>query len=132
MAHSPRHRCESKSRACIAVISAEFGHSCLVSIRPTPGRIAASARALLPWKNDEGDVTRIDDISLEKSIDYLAVTFIISLVGLAVLTLPTPRQPDQTPFGVQIIAAPGQESKLFAFGRRIEEQFGFCHRWPPI
>jgi Asp-tRNA(Asn)/Glu-tRNA(Gln) amidotransferase A subunit family amidase len=87
----------------------------VVSIRPTPGRIAAPARAL-GWD----------------MLDYLAVTFIVSLVGFPVLTLPTPRQADQKPFGVQIIAAPGEESKLFAFGRRIEEQLGFCHRPPPI
>ena len=67
----------------------------------------------------------IDGVSLETPIDYLAVTFIVSLVGFPVLTLPTPRRPDQKPFGVQIIAAPGEESKLFAFGRRIEEQLGF-------
>lgn len=90
------------------------------------------AASVLPWDNDAGDVTRIDDISLETPIDYLAVTFIVSLVGFPVLTLPAPRQPNEKPFGVQIVAAPGQESKLFAFGRRIEEQLGFCHRWPPI
>lgn len=90
------------------------------------------AASVFPWNNDIGDVTRIDDMSLDTPIDYLAVTFIVSLVGFPVLTLPTPGQPDQKPFGVQIIAAPGEESKLFAFGRRIEEQLGFCHRPPPI
>jgi amidase len=94
--------------------------------------IVMPAASVFPWNNDIGDVTRIDDMSLDTPIDYLAVTFIVSLVGFPVLTLPTPRQPDQKPFGVQIIAAPGEESKLFAFGRRIEEQLGFCHRPPPI
>lgn len=94
--------------------------------------LVVPAASVLPWKNDEGDVMSIDDVSLETPIDYLAVTFIVSLVGFPVLTLPTPRQPDQKPFGVQIIAAPWEESKLFAFGRRIEEQLGFCHRRPPI
>jgi amidase len=94
--------------------------------------LVVPAASVLPWNNDAGDVTRIDDINLETPIDYLAVTFIVSLVGFPVLTLPTPRQPDQKPFGVQIIAAPGQESKLFAFGRRIEKQLGFCHLRPPI
>jgi amidase len=94
--------------------------------------IVVPAASVFPWNNDIGDVTRIDDMSLDTPIDYLAVTFIVSLVGFPVLTLPTPRRPDQKPFGVQIIAAPGQESKLFAFGRRIEEQLGFCHRRPPI
>ncbi|WP_347951944.1 amidase [Bradyrhizobium sp. SSUT77] len=94
--------------------------------------LVAPAASVFPWNNDTCDVTRIDDMDLQTPIDYLAVTFIVSLVGFPVLTLPTPRQPDQKPFGVQIIAAPGEESKLFAFGRRIEEQLGFCHRRPPI
>jgi amidase len=94
--------------------------------------LVVPAASVLPWKNDDGDVMLIDDVSLETPIDYLAVTFIVSLVGFPVLTLPTPRRPDQKPFGVQIIAAPGEESKLFAFGRRIEQQLGFCHRPPPI
>lgn len=94
--------------------------------------IVVPAASVLPWDNDAGDVTRIDDISLETPIDYLAVTFIVSLVGFPVLTLPAPRQAGEKPFGVQIVATPGQESKLFAFGRRIEEQLGFCHRRPPI
>jgi amidase len=94
--------------------------------------LVAPAAAVLPWNNDVGEVTRIDDMRLETPIDYLAVTFIVSLVGFPVLTLPTPRRPDQKPFGVQIVAAPGQESKLFAFGRSIEEQLGFSHRRPPL
>jgi amidase len=94
--------------------------------------LVVPAASVFPWNNDAGDVMRIDDICLETPIDYLAVTFIVSLVGFPVLTLPTSRRPDQKPFGVQIIAAPGQESKLFAFGRRIEEQLGFSHRRPPI
>jgi amidase len=94
--------------------------------------LVVPAASVLPWNNDEGDVMLIDGVNLETPIDYLAVTFIVSLVGFPVLTLPTPRRPDQKPFGLQIIAAPGEESKLFAFGRRIEEQLGFCHRPPPI
>ncbi len=94
--------------------------------------LIAPAASVFPWENYAGDVMRIDDTGLETPIDYLAVTFIVSLVGFPVLTLPTPRRADQKPFGVQVIAAPGQESKLFAFGRRIEEELGFSHRRPPI
>jgi len=94
--------------------------------------LVVPAASVFPWKNDAGDVMQIDDIGLETPIDYLAVTFIVSLVGFPVLTLPTPRRQAQRPFGVQIIAAPGQESRLFAFGRRIEEQLGFCHLRPPF
>ena len=94
--------------------------------------LVVPAASVLPWRNDAGDVMEIDGAQLETPIDYLAVTFIVSLVGCPVLTLPTPRRADQKPFGVQIIAAPGQESKLFAFGRRIEQELGFSHHRPPI
>ena len=52
------------------------------------------AASVLPWTNDEGDMMLIDGVGLETPIDYLAVTFIVSLVGFPVLTLPTPRRPD--------------------------------------
>jgi len=94
--------------------------------------LVVPAASVFPWNNDDGDVMRIDDFDLATPIDYLAVTFIVSLVGFPVLTLPTPRRQDEKPFGVQIIAAPGQESQLLAFGRKVEAQLGFCHRRPPI
>ena len=75
---------------------------------PARTSLSCPAASVLPWNNDDGDVMLIDGVSLETPIDYLAVTFIVSLVGFPVLTLPTPRRPDQKPFGVQIIAAPGR------------------------
>jgi amidase len=90
--------------------------------------IVAPAASVLPWRNDEGDVMQIDGQQMETPIDYLAVTFIVSLVGFPVLTMPMPRTPEQKPFGVQIIAAPGEEERLFAFGRSIEEQIGCGQR----
>ncbi|MGH6714322.1 MAG: amidase, partial [Bradyrhizobium sp.] len=64
--------------------------------------LVVPAASVFPWNNDDGDVMRIDNINLETPIDYLAVTFIVSLVGFPVLTLPTPRRQDEKPFGVQI------------------------------
>jgi amidase len=93
--------------------------------------LIATAASVFPWSNEISDVTEIDGQSLETPIDYLAVTFIVSLVGFPVLTLPTPGEPHQLPFGIQIIAPPGCESRLFAFGRVIEE-LGFSHRRPPL
>lgn len=93
--------------------------------------LVAPAASVLPWPNQISDVTEIDGMRLETPIDYLAVTFIVSLVGFPVLTMPTPRQAHERPFGVQIIAPPGCESRLFAFGRTIEEELGFSHRRPP-
>ena len=95
--------------------------------------LVAPAASVFPWNNDTGDVTRIDDVG-PRNADRLSRGHLYRLAGWLSRCSPCRRRerPDQKPFGVQIIAAPGQESKLFAFGRRIEEQLGFCHRRPPI
>jgi amidase len=94
--------------------------------------LVAPAASVFPWPNDVGDVTAIDGATLDTPIDYLAVTFIVSLVGCPVLTLPTRRGTNELPFGIQIIAPPGCESRLFAVGRTIENELGFSHRRPPL
>ncbi|PPQ19590.1 glutamyl-tRNA amidotransferase [Bradyrhizobium sp. AC87j1] len=90
--------------------------------------LIAPAASVFPWPNEISDVTAIDGVALETPIDYLAVTFIVSLVGFPVLTLPVRRGENELPFGIQIIAPPGCESRLFAFGRAIENELGFSHR----
>jgi len=94
--------------------------------------LVAPAASVFPWPNEISDVTAIDGTALETPIDYLAVTFIVSLVGFPVLTLPVRRGANELPFGIQIIAPPGCESRLFAFGRTIENELGFSHRRPPL
>jgi amidase len=94
--------------------------------------LIAPAASVFPWANDIADVTEIDGMRLETPIDYLAITFIVSLVGFPVITLPTPGQAHELPFGIQIIAPPGCESRLFAFGRVIEEELDFSHHQPPL
>ncbi|WP_145658364.1 amidase [Bradyrhizobium stylosanthis] len=94
--------------------------------------LIAPAASVFPWRNEVSNVTVIDGTALETPIDYLAVTFIVSLVGFPVLTLPAPRGENELPFGIQIIAPPGCESRLFAFGRSLENELGFSHRGPPL
>lgn len=93
--------------------------------------LVAPAASVFPWPNEISDVTAIDGTPLDTPIDYLAVTFIVSLVGFPVLTVPTRRAFNEMPFGIQIIAPPGCESRLFAFGRILENMLGFAHRRPP-
>ncbi|WP_439363570.1 amidase [Bradyrhizobium sp. DASA03005] len=94
--------------------------------------LVAPAASVFPWPNEISDVTAIDGAALETPIDYLAVTFIVSLVGFPVLTLPAPRGVNELPFGIQIIAPPRCESRLFAFGRMLENELEFSHRRPPL
>lgn len=94
--------------------------------------LIAPAASVFPWPNEISDVTAIDGVALETPIDYLAVTFMVSLVGFPVLTLPVRRGENELPFGIQIIAPPGCESRLFAFGRSTENELGFSHRRPKL
>jgi amidase len=94
--------------------------------------LVAPAASVFPWPNEISDVTAIDGAELETPIDYLAVTFIVSLVGFPVLTIPVRRAVNELPFGVQVIAPPGCEARLFAFGRILENELGFSHRRPPL
>jgi amidase len=94
--------------------------------------LIAPAASVFPWPNEISNVTAIDGAALETPIDYLAVTFIVSLVGFPVLTMPVRRDASERPFGIQIIAPPGGESRLFAFGRVLENELGFSHRRPPF
>jgi amidase len=94
--------------------------------------LVVPAASVFPWPNEISDVTAIDGQALETPIDYLAVTFIVSLVGFPVLTLPVRREAGELPFGIQIIAPPGCESRLFAFGRILENEWGFSHRRPKL
>ncbi|WP_439393171.1 amidase [Bradyrhizobium sp. PMVTL-01] len=94
--------------------------------------LVAPAASVFPWPNEVADVTAIDGAALDTPIDYLAVTFIVSLVGFPVLTLPVPGGENELPFGIQIIAPPGRESRLFALGRILQNELDFSHRPPKL
>ncbi|XKH36996.1 amidase [Azospirillum doebereinerae] len=92
--------------------------------------LAAPACGVLPWPNAEGEVTAIDGRPVETILDYLGVTAIVTLIGFPVLTLPM-GDAEGLPFGVQLIARPGEERRLIRLGRMLEREAGFVHRWPP-
>ncbi len=91
--------------------------------------LIAPAASVLPWPNGSGEVTAIDGTALGDILDYLAPTFVVSLVGYPVVTLPTLL--DGLPFGIQLIGRPGEELLLIALARRLEIEAAFVHRFPP-
>jgi amidase len=90
--------------------------------------LIAPAAAILPWPNEAGDPMEIDGEALPTLVDYLAVTFILSLVGFPVVTLPAAWTSDGLPIGVQLIGRPGHDLALLAAARRIEAACGFVAR----
>lgn len=90
--------------------------------------LIAPAASVLPWPNEIPDVLSIDRQTLPTIIDYLVITFIMSLVGFPVLSIPAPQGSHRLPFGIQVIGRPGSEAQLFSFGRALET-VGFQHRF---
>lgn len=88
------------------------------------------AASVPPFRNDGGEVVRVDETECETIIDYLACTFLISLLGFPCLSLPAPTEAGDLPFGLQIVARPGREALLWGTAARLESM-GFTHRFAP-
>lgn len=93
--------------------------------------LVTPAASVLPWPNAEGERMEMDGRPLADILDYLTITFIVSLVGFPVVTLPAPCRPGEVPFGLQLIGRPGAEAGLIAFAARLEGEAGFCWSPPP-
>lgn len=85
--------------------------------------------SVLPFSNALTDVVEMDGIPLATPIDYLAITFVISLVGMPCVSMPVGRSAGEIPFGVQIVARPRADARLLGFARRLENEPGFRHQW---
>lgn len=94
--------------------------------------LVAPAASVMPWPNTIPEVTEIDGAGLETIVDYLAVTFAVTLAGCPVVTLPAPKVGHALPFGLQIIGPPWSDWRLLAIARRIEAEAGFAFVAPPL
>lgn len=92
--------------------------------------LVTPAASVLPWSNEISDVSEVGGEPTQTIIDYLACTFLISLVGMPVLCAPIGQTPEGLPFGVQLIARPGAEATLFAAARQMT-QAGITFQAPP-
>ncbi len=94
--------------------------------------LALPAASVLPFPNAQGEVEVVDGEPTGSIIDYLAPTFLVSLVGLPALVVPAVWTADGRPFGVQLVAPPYMEGRLVAAARLLERAAGFGHRPPPL
>lgn len=87
--------------------------------------------SVLPFPNEQMEVTRVGGQGCETIIDYLACTYLISLIGFPAMSIPALWTADGKPFGIQLVARPYDENTLFAAARHLEAA-GFCYRVPPL
>lgn len=93
--------------------------------------LLAPSASVLPFDAQDMDVLAIDGRPLRNIIDYLGVTYIVSLVGFPCLSIPMPAACGGPMSGLQVIARPGDEATLLGFARHLERDLGFAHVWPP-
>jgi amidase len=88
------------------------------------------AASILPFPNTQPEVMVVGGRQMETIIDYLAPTFLVSLVGFPVVSFPILVTAGGLPFGIQMVARPHHEHLLIEAARRLEAA-GLGHRWAP-
>ena len=86
--------------------------------------------AVPPFKSQEKWVKKIEDITYENYVSWLMIAACVSLTNCPSLALATSFSKDGAPFGIQIIAAPHEESKLLRFAKTIENNINIADLIP--
>jgi amidase len=84
-----------------------------------------------PFEIEMTAVERLGDHEFETYIDWIAITFAITLTGCPSLSLPCGFTADGLPIGLQIVAPPFGEARLLAFAKLFETVLG-VHPATPI
>jgi amidase len=74
----------------------------------------------------------INGKSMRSIIDYLTITYTISLTGLPALSIPCGWTESGLPIGMQLIGKPRGETALLQFAYFLQEALGFRHRIPTL
>lgn len=74
--------------------------------------------------------TQIDGTELTTYIDWIAITFCISLTGCPVVALPSGLDDEGLPIGVQLVGRPGSEARLLSYAQRFEQGVGIAAQLP--
>jgi amidase len=82
-----------------------------------------------PFPADQVNILEINNTPLRNQIDYLTITYTISLTGLPSLSLPAVWV-SGLPIGIQLVGKPHAEAQLLQFAYFLQEQCNFRHRWP--
>ncbi|WOD39677.1 amidase [Nodosilinea sp. E11] len=88
--------------------------------------------SVLPFPITQSAVLKINDTALGNIVDYLAITYTLSLTGLPVVSMPCGWTRSGLPVGIQIVGPPQAETQLLQFAFFLQERLGFRHRWPAL
>ncbi len=89
--------------------------------------LATVSASLPPYSHDQLEVLEINSISLRNIIDYLTITYSISLTGLPALSIPCGQTASGLPIGMQLIGKPQGEAALLRFAYLLQSA-GFSRK----
>lgn len=90
--------------------------------------IAVSA-SIPPFLHTQSEILEINSIPLRTIIDYLTITYTISLTGLPAVSIPGGWTPSGLPIGIQLVGKPQGEAALLQFAYFLQEALNFRHCW---
>jgi amidase len=77
--------------------------------------------AVPPFPVEQNYPETIAGKTMQTYIDWLAPTFVLSLTGLPVASVPCGLDPGRMPVGLQIVGRPEGEEAVLALAARIQE-----------
>jgi amidase len=86
------------------------------------------AVALMPFPAETTDIGSIDGQALDSIVHYYAITFITSLIGCPVVTLPAIWSEAGLPLGIQVVGRPHDDAFVIEAARMLEQRLGWTHR----
>lgn len=91
--------------------------------------LATVSASVLPFLHTETEILEINSIPLHNIIDYLKITYTISLTGLPAVSIPCGWTDSGLPVGMQLVGKPQGEAALFQIAYLLQEKLGWRHRW---
>ncbi|GAB4376208.1 MAG: amidase [Elainellaceae cyanobacterium] len=91
--------------------------------------LATVSASVPPFLHTQPEVLEINGIALPTIIDYLRITYTISLTGLPALSIPCGLTASGLPIGLQLVGKPQGEAELLQFAYLLQEELNFRHRW---
>jgi amidase len=83
-----------------------------------------------PYPVEKTYVDTIAGKKMKTYIDWITITFAISVTGCPSLALPAGFSADGLPVGLQIVGPPRSEARLIAAGKQLEDMLGIAEQLP--
>jgi amidase len=91
--------------------------------------LATVSASILPFPHTQPEILEINGISQRTIIDYLTITYAISLTGLPAVSIPCGWTTSGLPIGMQLIGKPHGEAVLLQFAYCLQAALNFRHCW---